>query len=454
MQLGRRPFHDIDFWGLGKDQPQIERLFCERGYVPDPKCKHMREWGIKRLIFEHPDSAVKVDVFMDELVMAHTIDFKQRLALEYPCVPLADLLLSKLQIHEITDNDLMDLLVLLLEHRFGSGPSEVDADHVARVLARDWGFWFEAMENIAKLRQAIDRYDPPRATVQRHARGPPDRARGADRGGAEGPPLAGQGRGGHEKALVRVGRGRGSLTGGASMRLEGMTAIITGAGSGIGRAIAERFAEEGAALSSTAAGFEPLQETAELVARTGARVIVAARRRVPAGRTAGPSPTRAPSAWGRMDVLVNNAAVDREVAFIDMTEEDWDEVIDINLKGPFLMSQAVARVMAGGRGGSIIHISSIDHFAANGLYSSYNVSKNGLMGLSRCMAVEMAGRNIRSNVVSPGATDTEMIERAAGAGAHGLHADRFDRVPMRRLVATPRDRPAPACSSHRRSPRE
>ena len=158
-KLGRRPYHDIDFWGLGKDQPKIERFFAERGYVVDPKCKHMHEWGIKRLIFEHPGSAVKVDVFMDELVMAHTIDFKSRLLLDYPCVALADLLLSKLQIHEMTENDLMDLVVLLFEHPFGSGERQIDIDHVARVLARDWCFWYEARLNIGKIRLAVDRYN-------------------------------------------------------------------------------------------------------------------------------------------------------------------------------------------------------------------------------------------------------------------------------------------------------
>lgn len=157
--LGRRPYHDIDFWGLGKDQRNIERFFAERGYVVDPKCLHMHEWGIKRLIFEHPGSSVKVDVFMDELVMAHTIDFKDRLLLDYPCVPLADLLLSKLQIHEITENDLMDLVVLLFEHPFGSGAGLIDIDRVARVLARDWCFCYEAIQNLGKIRFAVERYD-------------------------------------------------------------------------------------------------------------------------------------------------------------------------------------------------------------------------------------------------------------------------------------------------------
>jgi hypothetical protein len=157
--LGRRPYHDIDFWGLGKDQQRIEQFFAEHGYVIDPKCKHMHEWGIKRLIFEHPSSAVKVDVFMDELVMAHTLDFKDRLLLDYPCVSLDDLLLSKLQIHEITENDMIDMIVLLLEHPFGGGEHKIDIDHMARVLARDWCFWYEATVNIGKIRLALARYE-------------------------------------------------------------------------------------------------------------------------------------------------------------------------------------------------------------------------------------------------------------------------------------------------------
>jgi NAD(P)-dependent dehydrogenase (short-subunit alcohol dehydrogenase family) len=217
------------------------------------------------------------------------------------------------------------------------------------------------------------------------------------------------------------------------MRLAGKTAIITGAGSGIGRSIAERFVQEGARIMLLGRTLSTLQETAEMLAAEQPMVrscdvsIAADCRHVV---------DAALDAWGHIDVLVNNAAVDKEVSFLEMSEEAWDEVLDINLKGPFLMSQAVARSMVGTGGGSIIHISSIDHFAANGLYSSYNVSKNGMMGLSRCMAVELAGANIRSNVVSPGATDTEMIARAAGSNLMDYMRSRFDRVPMRRLITT------------------
>ena len=200
--LGRRPYHDIDFWGLRKDQPKIERFFAEQGYIADPKCKHLHEWGIKRLIFEHPGSAVKVDVFMDELVMAHTIDFKDRLLLDYPCVPLADLLLSKLQIHEITENDLMDLVVLLFEHPFGSGERQIEIDHVARVLARDWCFWYEATLNIGKIRLAARPLRRAWRSGQGDARGP---ARPSSRRGSRPSRRTGVGRSGRRSARGSAG---------------------------------------------------------------------------------------------------------------------------------------------------------------------------------------------------------------------------------------------------------
>jgi NAD(P)-dependent dehydrogenase (short-subunit alcohol dehydrogenase family) len=137
---------------------------------------------------------------------------------------------------------------------------------------------------------------------------------------------------------------------------------------------------------------------------------------------------------GGLDILVNNAAVDEEVGFLDITEDSWDRVMDINLKGAFLLSQEACRVMAGAGGGSLVHVSSIDRFGANGLYTTYNVSKCGLMGLNRCIAVEMARHGIRSNVVSPGATRTEMVERVVGAEAMDRLMGHFDRVPMKRMV--------------------
>lgn len=157
--LGRRQFRDIDFWAYSAHQTDLKHLLEDEGYVGDPQMKHAQEWGVKRLIYEHPSTHVHVDVFMDELVMSHTIDFKQRLELDSPTVSLADLLLSKLQIHEITENDLIDVTVVLADHDFGSGdPERIDLDRLVEPLRASWGFYYTATQNIEKCLQAIDRY--------------------------------------------------------------------------------------------------------------------------------------------------------------------------------------------------------------------------------------------------------------------------------------------------------
>jgi hypothetical protein len=117
---------------------------------------HSREWGVKRLIYTHPEHAGKVDVFLDQLVMAHTIDFSGLLEREPVTVSLADLLLSKVQIYRITDNDLIDLAVLLAEHDLGRAPEEIGLDRVTKVLGSDWGFTYGARLNLAKLADALE----------------------------------------------------------------------------------------------------------------------------------------------------------------------------------------------------------------------------------------------------------------------------------------------------------
>ena len=138
--------------------------------------------------------------------------------------------------------------------------------------------------------------------------------------------------------------------------------------------------------------------------------------------------------WDRIDVLVNNAGIDDETPFLDMEEENWDAVIATNLKGPFVVSQLVARAMATQGGGVILHNASIDASGGDGPFASYNASKAGILGLNRTMAVELAPHGIRVNAVSPGFTHTDMTERAVGPKLMEYLLHDFDRVPMRRLV--------------------
>jgi hypothetical protein len=150
--LGRRPYRDIDLFAYWKDRHQVATLFEERGYVLDPAVRQAQEFGVKRFVYEQPDSHLKADVFFDDLVMAHTIPFKGRLELDAPAITMTDLLLTKLQIHEFTDNDLIDCLVLLAEHQAGRG---IDAAYIAEIMRKDWGFCHSTEINLARIAGAV-----------------------------------------------------------------------------------------------------------------------------------------------------------------------------------------------------------------------------------------------------------------------------------------------------------
>ena len=212
-------------------------------------------------------------------------------------------------------------------------------------------------------------------------------------------------------------------------RFDGKNVIVTGAGRGIGRAIGQRFASEGADVMCVGRTLEPLEET---VALCGSGFTHSAD--VSVSADAGGVVDAALDRWDRIDVLVNNAGIDDETPFLDMDEENWDAVIATNLKGPFVVSQRVGRVMAEQGGGVILHNASIDASGGDGPFASYNASKAGILGLNRTMAVELAPHGIRVNAVSPGFTHTDMTERAVGPKLMEYLLHDFDRVPMRRLV--------------------
>jgi NAD(P)-dependent dehydrogenase (short-subunit alcohol dehydrogenase family) len=211
--------------------------------------------------------------------------------------------------------------------------------------------------------------------------------------------------------------------------LEGKVAIVTGAGRGIGRAIAERFASEGADVLCLGRTLEPLEETVELCGSGWAL-----RADVSRGEDVERAVSTALGRWGRIDVLVNNAGIDDETPFLEIDPERWNEVIATNLTGVFLISQRVARAMRDAGGGVILHNISIDASGGDGPFASYNASKAALLGLNRTMALELAQHGIRVNGVSPGFTHTVMTEKAVGPRLIEYLNGSFDRVPMRRLV--------------------
>ena len=170
--LGRRPYRDIDLVAYSKQRRGIAALFEERGYVLDPSIRAAQEFGIKRFVYEQPGTGLKADVFFDELEMAHTVDFHRRLELDAPTITVTDLLLTKLQIHEFTANDLIDCIVLLAEHDLGTGgPRMIDGRYIADIMRKDWGFYYTTRANLKQLTDALPEHPALPAEVARQVQG-------------------------------------------------------------------------------------------------------------------------------------------------------------------------------------------------------------------------------------------------------------------------------------------
>ena len=151
FELMDRSLSDLDFAGYSRERHAIEEFFERNGYVMDAESPMEAVLTGERLIFLRSDSLIHVDVFLDRLQMNHTIEFQGRLDLDYPTLPLAELVMEKLQIHEVTHKDVKDLAVVFREHDFGDSDSEkIDSMYIARILANDWGFYYTVMTNLAK----------------------------------------------------------------------------------------------------------------------------------------------------------------------------------------------------------------------------------------------------------------------------------------------------------------
>jgi 2-dehydro-3-deoxy-D-gluconate 5-dehydrogenase len=190
--------------------------------------------------------------------------------------------------------------------------------------------------------------------------------------------------------------------------LTGTVAVVTGTNTGIGQAIAAALAQSGAAIVGV--GRSAMDETERLCRDAGAtfRAVQAdlsnleAIERIVAEST---------EAGGRVDILVNNAGIIRRSDAIDFTEKDWDDVMNVNLKATFFLTQAVARrMLAHGRGGKIINIASLLSFQGGIRIPSYTASKSGLAGLTRLLANEWASKGINVNAIAPGYVETNNTE--------------------------------------------
>ena len=213
-------------------------------------------------------------------------------------------------------------------------------------------------------------------------------------------------------------------------RLDGKLALVTGAGSGLGRQFALTLAEAGASVALAARRREKLEETAALVGDAGGSAICL-ELDVTDSDSIRTCFAELGDVAGAPDVLVNNAGIARQAFLTEISEEDWDAVLDTNLKGVFMVGQAAARAMiAGGKSGSIVNIASVLGLRVSKALASYIAAKAGVVHLTRAMALEFTRYGIRVNAIAPGYFVTEINQDQFEQGAHELVKQR---VPMGRV---------------------
>jgi 3-oxoacyl-[acyl-carrier protein] reductase len=212
------------------------------------------------------------------------------------------------------------------------------------------------------------------------------------------------------------------------LKLKGQVALVTGAAQGIGKAVALLLAEEGADIAISDVNFEKAEETAKEIEALGRRSM-AIRANVAVFDEVEKMVQAVIERFNQIHILVNNAGIARDKLLLRMSEEDWDLVLDINLKGTFHCTKAVIRYMSKQRGGKIVNIASVVGQMGNAGQANYSASKAGVIGLTKTTAREFASRGINVNAIAPGYIVTPMTEALPEKAKEDLKR----MIPMERL---------------------
>jgi 3-oxoacyl-[acyl-carrier protein] reductase len=216
--------------------------------------------------------------------------------------------------------------------------------------------------------------------------------------------------------------------------LDGKIAIITGASRGIGKAIAEKFITEGATVAFTYISSEDEAKSVEVELTKNGGIAKGFKSNAADFDAAQQLADAVIEEFGQIDILVNNAGITKDNLLMRMSEEDWDAVINVNLKSAFNLTKAVLRPMLKARYGSIINMSSVVGVSGNPGQANYAASKAGMLGFTRSIAQELGSRNIRCNAIAPGFIETEMTAKLDEAVVQGWR----EGIPLKR-GGTPED---------------
>ncbi len=204
------------------------------------------------------------------------------------------------------------------------------------------------------------------------------------------------------------------------MKLEGKNALITGGAQGIGKSIALAMAKEGAGIGIADVNLESAQATANEIKALGVNAL-ALKLDVSNQANVTEAFNAFKTEFGSLDILINNAGITKDTLLMRMKEEDWDAVLNINLKGSFLCSKEAIKTMVKQRSGKIVSISSVVAFMGNPGQANYSSSKAGLIGLTKTIAKEYANRGIRANAVAPGFIQTAMTDALSEEVKNEMH---------------------------------